>query len=91
MEKITFSDLAGYLKQGREIEFVYNGRRYSITNHEGVWNLCDDTDHILLNKICRFDEKEILVSKIAETIIDGMKISQIFDKRLYDTEWLYIL
>ncbi len=91
MEKITFNDLAGYLKQGREIEFVCNGRRYSITNHGGFWNLCDDTDHILLSKLCRFDEKEILVSKIAETIIDGMKISQIFDKRLYDTEGLYIL
>ncbi len=91
MEKITFSNLAGYLKQGREIEFVYNGRRYSITNHEGVWNLCDDTDHILLNKICRFDEKEILVSKIAETIIDDLKISKIFDEGLYDTEGLFIL
>ena len=90
MERISFSDFAGYLKQGREIEFVYNGRRYSITNHEGVWNLCDDTDYILLNKICRFDEKEILVSKIAETIIDDLKISKIFDEGLYDTEG-YIL
>ncbi|MBE5929646.1 MAG: hypothetical protein E7268_01130 [Lachnospiraceae bacterium] len=91
MEDIAFSDLAGYLKQRREIEFVYNGRRYSITNYEGFWNLCDDTEHILLNQICRFDETEILVSKIAEITIDGMKISQIFDKKLYDTEGLYVL
>lgn len=91
MEKITFCDLAGYLKQGREIEFVCNGRMYSITNHAGFWNLYDDTDHILLSKICRFDEKEILVSKIAEIIIDDMKLSRIFDEGLYDTEGLYIL
>ena len=91
MEKITFSDLAGYLKQGREIEFVCNGRMYSITNHAGFWNFCDDTDHILLNKLCRFAESEILVSKIAEITIDNMKLSRIFDEGLYDTEGLYIL
>lgn len=91
MENITFCDLADYLKQGREIEFVYNGRMYSITNHSGFWYLCDDTDHILLDKVCRFDEKEILVSKIAETMIDGRTITEIFDERLYDTEGLYIL
>lgn len=91
MENITFSDFAGYLKQGREIEFAFNGRMYSITNHAGFWNLCDDTNHILLDKICRFDEKEILVSKIAETRIDDVKISKIFDERLYEPEGLYIL
>ena len=91
MEKITYSALAGYLKQGREIEFVFNGRRYSITNHAGFWNFCDDTDHILLSKLCRFDETEVLVSKIAETIVDDMKLSRIFDEGLYDAEGLYIL
>ena len=91
MQDVTFSDLADHLQHGREIEFGYNGRMYSITNHSGFWYFCDDTDHILLETICRFDEKEILVSKIADTSIDGMSIRQIFDGQLYDTEKLTIL
>ena len=47
MRNLSFADLADYLKHGREIEFAYNGRQYSITNHSGFWYLSDDTDHIL--------------------------------------------
>lgn len=77
MEKLSFADLADYLKHGREIEFAYNGRQYSITNHSGFWYLCDDTDHILLDTICRFEEKERLVSRIAIFTIDGLTIQEI--------------
>ena len=91
MDGIIFNDLANYLRNGREIEFAYNGRQYSITNHSGFWYLCDDTDHILLETICRFDEKEILISKIADTIIDDLTIRQIFDGHFYDAERLSIL
>ena len=51
MRDITFDDLANYLRHGREIEFAYNGRQYSITNHSGFWYLCVDTDHILLDTL----------------------------------------
>ena len=91
MRSITFADLAEYLKQGREIEFTYKGRQYSITNHSGFWYLCDDTDHILLETLCRFEEKEILVSKIATTVIDDLTIQQMFDKQDYDAEKLHII
>ena len=67
---------------GREIEFVYKGRQYSITNHSGFWHLCDDTDHILLETICCFEEKDILVSKLSAFVIDDMTIQEIFDKYL---------
>lgn len=86
-----FKDLADYLRQGREIEFQYKGRQYSITNHSGFWYLCDDTDHVLLETVCRFEEKEMLVSKIALAMIDDLTIQQIFDRRAYDAEQLYIL
>ena len=65
MRKLSFADLADYLQHGREIEFAYNGRQYSITNHSGFWYLCDDTDLILLDTLCRFEETDLLVSRIA--------------------------
>ena len=86
-----YSDIADFLMHGREIEFGYKGRLYSITNHSGFWNLCDDTDHILLETICRFKEKEILVSKVSTFVIDDMTIQEIFDRRLYDRDRVSII
>ena len=91
MRKVTFSDLADYLRHGREIEFAYKGKQYSITNHSGFWYLCDDTEHQLLDTVCRFEEKDILVSKIGVFLLDDITIQQIFDRHLYDTEGLDIL
>lgn len=88
---IVFCDLADYLRQGREIEFAYKDRCYSITNHSGFWYLCDDTDHILLETVCRFEEKELLVSRVAVATIADLTIQQIFDKQLYDTEKISII
>ena len=91
MRDITFDDLANYLRHGREIEFAYNGRQYSITNHSGFWYLCDDTDHILLDTLSQFEEKELLVSKVAASCLDGMSIREIFDRQLYDSDEVSIL
>lgn len=91
MRSIVFNDLADFLSHGREIEFSYKGRQYSITNHSGFWYLCDDTDHILLETICRFEEKEVLVSKIAVSMIDDLTIRQIFDRQVYDADGLDII
>lgn len=91
MHTIDFAALADYLRQRREIEFVYKGRGYSITNHAGLWYLCDDTSHTLLETLCPFDEKEILVEKIAATVLDDLTIREIFDRGVYDREKLCIL
>ena len=85
------NDLADYLRHGREIEFAYKGRQYSITNHSGFWHLCDDTDHILLETVCQFEEKETLVARIAIAVIGDLTIQQIFDKQVYDTDKLSII
>ncbi|MBQ5584756.1 MAG: hypothetical protein IIU74_08500 [Ruminiclostridium sp.] len=82
---LTFGDLADYLRHGREIEFTYKGRAYSITNHSGFWHLCDDINHVLLETVCRFEEKELLVSKIAAALLDDRTIREIFDEQVYDT------
>ena len=86
-----YSDIADFFMHGREIEFAYKGRQYSITNHSGYWHLCDDIDHILLERVCPFEEKEVLVSKIAAFIIDDMTIREIFDRQLYDRERVDII
>lgn len=91
MRTIVFDDLADYLRHGREIEFSYKGRQYSITNHSGFWHLCDDTDYILLETVCRFEEKELLISKIAVAVLDDLTIQQIFDKQFYDADGLAII
>lgn len=91
MSSVVFNDLADYLRHGREIEFAYKGRSYSITNHSGHWHLCDDTDHIQLETVCRFDDKETLVSKIAIAVIDDLTIQQMFDRQVYDTDKLSII
>ena len=91
MRKLSFADLADYLQHGREIEFAYHGRQYSITNPSGFWYLCDDTDHILLDTLCRFEEKGRLVSRIAIFTIDGLTIQEIFDQQLYSEDGLDIL
>ena len=41
---------------------------------------------ILLDTVCRFEEKEILVSKIAVSVINDMTIQEIFDRLLYDRD-----
>ena len=91
MRAIDFAALADYLRQGREIEFVYKGRGYSITNRSGFWYLCDDTSHTLLERLCPFEEKELLVEKIAAAVLGDLTIREIFDRRVYDRERLCIL
>ena len=91
MRDITFDDLANYLRHGREIEFAYNGRQYSITNHSGFWYLCDDTDHILLDTLSRFEEKDLLVTKVASSVLGDLTIREIFDRQLYAEEGLDII
>lgn len=86
-----YSDIADFLIHGREIEFAYKGRQYSITNHSGFWHLCDDTEHILLETVCRFEEKEVFVSKVADFVIDDMTIREIFDRQVYDTKRIDII
>lgn len=86
-----FNELADYLRHGREIEFSYEGKDYSITNHSGYWYLCDDTENKLLETLCPFDDKEALVSKTAIAVLDDLTIKQIFDGQFYDPERLCIL
>ena len=91
MRNLSFADLANYLRHGREIEFAYNGRQYSITNHSAFWYLCDDTDHILLNTLSRFEEKDLLVANIATSVLGDLTIQEIFDRQFFADDELAII
>jgi hypothetical protein len=88
---ISFNKLADYIKTGREIEFAFRNKDYSITYHSRIWYLYCDTDHKTIKSICFSEGKDIIVSKIANTLIDDKTVAQIFDELLYDPSSLYIL
>ncbi len=94
MKEIRFNDLEQFLKTGREIEFAYKGKSYSITNDSaGHWNFCldEDTGSVLLEQICPFKELDYLAKRIADITIDGISIRQMFDELLYDKSLLDIM
>lgn len=91
MNNISFAEIAEDLKEGREIEFSYRGKHYSITNSAGYWNFCCDTDKDVIERICPFDDKVKLVERISSVCIDSVPLSMIFDKGKYDPQSVYIL
>ena len=91
MENYSFEDLSEDLKIGREIEFEYKNRKYSITNSiDGYWYLYCDTTKTELMKICKFEEKLELVKKVAEFKINEISIKEIFNTFEYNKKSLYI-
>ena len=86
-----FKDLASYLLAGREIEFSYKGKQYSITNGNGRWILCCDTDKLLLMDICDFEEREILVNNVGAYEIRGRQIADIFNEEADSISNLVVL
>lgn len=88
--QISFNDLGDYLRHGREIEFRYEGKDYSITNCHYEWQFCCDTDGTTI-KLCAFHEFDVLVEKIRCLEIDGISIEDIFDKSFGDLDVLDIL
>lgn len=87
---ITFSELADYLKHGREIEFRYEGKDYSITNSHYEWHFCCDTDGATIT-LCAFPELDNLVDKVRILEINGISIEQIFNKNLGGLDVLDVL
>lgn len=93
MNNLSFQDLSNLLKIGHEIEFIYKGKNYSITNCQGFWNLCVEarTKSKLIETICPFGELDLLPDRLASIYIEGVRISQIFDDSLFESSSLQIL
>lgn len=90
MLTITFTDLADYLKHGREIEFRYDGKEYSITNSHHEWHFCCDTEGSTI-ALCAFSEFDVLIDKISRLEIDNISIAEIFNEHLGELEVLAVL
>ena len=91
MEKITFQVITDSLECGREIEFSYKAKRYSITNSKGYWNFCCDTDNRIIEQICPFGDKETLIARVTSFCIEDIPIPSIFDEARYDVSSVSIL
>ena len=89
MEKTTFKEITDFLKHGREMEFSYKNKLYSITTSHGYWNFC--CDETLIEQICPFDDKQTLVKRVAAYYIEGTPIPVIFDHEEYDAHSVCIL
>lgn len=88
----NFSNLSNDLRDGREIEFEINRKKYSITNSiDGYWYLYCDTDNTELMKICEYGDKKKLVEEVAKYEIDSISIKEIFNSTYYDSSTLCIL
>ncbi len=87
----SFSAILAYLSSGREIEFSYQGKQYSITNSKGYWNFCCDTDSSLIQRICPFENKDALIAYVKTLSIEGTPIPAIFDDKLYGDSFVCIL
>ncbi len=76
-----YSDIADFLMHGREIEFVYKDRECAITNHTKRWWFYDGVGQV---EVCEFRDFDLLVSKVAEYIVDDRTVQAIFDDGLYE-------
>lgn len=91
MDRIAFQVILDSLRCGQEIEFSYKGKQYSITNSNGYWNFCCDTDNKVIERICPFEDKKTLIERVRSFCVDGAPISMIFDEGMYDVSSVCIL
>ncbi len=76
-----YDDIADFLMHGREIEFTYKDRECAITNNTSRWWFYDGVEQV---EVCVFKDFELLVSKVAEYVVDDRKVQDIFDDGLYE-------
>lgn len=81
MNNVPFKMIIEDLNCGREIEFAYHGKKYSITNSEGYWNFCCDTDGIIIERLCPFNDKTKLIERVSNLNVEGVLLSTILIKQ----------
>lgn len=91
MKEVDFRTIVESLECGREIEFSYKNKQYSITASRGYWNFCCDSDNRLIKRICPFEDKKTLVAQLSTYCIEDMPIPSIFDEEKYDALSVCIL
>lgn len=83
----TFKRLIGDLKIGREIEFIYKGFEYSISNNPEGWQFCKDESAL----IDRAEDVEVIVEFICNyKFAYNYTLKEIINNSLYEENSLYI-
>ncbi len=83
-----FDKMVSDLRIGREIEFAYGGRNYSISQNAEGWQFC--CDNVLLTQV--HEDVEFLIRELTTDVsIEGLGLPAIFDQTLYQSSSLYIL
>ena len=77
MNNVPFKMIIEDLNCGREIEFAYH--------------FCCDTDGIIIERLCPFNDKTKLIERVSNLNVEGVLLSTIFDKAKYDAQSLCIL
>ena len=69
--EISYAELEKYLQQGREVEFFYNGKKYSFSHGE-YWWLTEYHNPI-------YQEFKAVDDMLTHGIIEGKSIKNIWD------------
>lgn len=92
-----FEELARDLKIGREIEFAYYNKNYSITTWREGWEIYNDTDDIEIRVVCfgsgeykNEESYQILIEELSKPYIENRSIKEIFECEEYDLDSLSI-
>ena len=88
LTNMDFWALDVLLRVGREIEFVFRGESCAITNRDGAWFFTRGTGD---ERLCGFDDRDALIERVASLDVAGTPLPEIFDRRLYDADSLYIM
>ena len=83
---LNFQIISEHLRTGREIEFSYKNRQYSITNRNQKWYLCCDSTQTQLMELCSFSSFDELLDKVGRFSPEDLTIAEIFDNHLYDPD-----
>lgn len=88
---MDYQQLVRNLEIGREVEFHYKYYFVTISNSQGYWwlyysNKLEEVDFLL----AEFSNKKKLIEELSKIILGEISILDIFNKKLYEPDSLFI-
>ncbi|MDR6227559.1 hypothetical protein [Desmospora profundinema] len=80
MEKLSYEDFVQDLNTGHDIEFEYIGKKYSITNSQDGFSLCEynSSEPITFASVAELLEKAKISGRTIKEIWPEIKVKDIF-------------
>lgn len=85
---MDFDCLIKYLINGREIEFSYNNKNYSIANFDNYWYFFSGSENIDY-ELSQFYDTKTLIKKVSEISIEGVSIKDIINNKKYEDLYVF--